>query len=636
MYRLFIRTLLLLALPGLALASPDLSKLVQLVDYVGVDYRGAVQDGKIVNPAEYDEMRDFTRAIEEQIQQLPETINTANIHASARQLAQLVEQKRTPDTVAATAAELRHTLIGTFEIAVVPRMAPDLPRARQLFSDNCAACHGLTGQGNGIQARSMDPAPTDFTNGERYGQRTVYGLYSTISAGVGDTAMRGFTELSDEDRWSVAFLVGQMATTETARDAGKAALAAKAPASALADLQRFTVTTPDEAGAAYGNGGAEVMAYLRAHPESMFANAAPLDYARDTLAASLDAYRNGQRETAYKLAVAAYLEGFELVEHSLDTVDSELRAQVETEMTNYRNLLRNDNAINVVEDQATRVRQLLDEVSTRLSAEGSLSTGAAFASAFIILLREGLEAILVIAALAAFLIKTERRDAMLYLHYGWVSALLLGMATWIASMYLFDFSGAGRELTEGVGALVAMAVLFYVGFWMHSKTNAVQWKRFIDGSVQKALGTGTLWGLTGLSFIAVYREVFETILFYQALWVQADMPAQTMLVSGLGSGIAALVVLSWLILRYSTRLPLRQFFSATSIFMFVLAVVFAGKGIAALQEAGKLPLDPIDFPRIDLLGIYPNLQGLAVQGGLLMLAVLILWISGLKQRSAAA
>jgi len=633
-YHQVIRLLLLLALPGLSLANSDLSKLVQLVDYVGVDYRGAVHAGEVVDPAEYNEMRDFTRAIEEQARQLPETRHTTAIQTSAHQLAQLVEQRQAPDTIAASAAALRHSLIDTFKIAVVPRMAPDLQRARQLFSDNCASCHGLSGRGDGVQAHGMEPAPTDFTNAGRYGQRTVYGLYSTISAGVGDTAMRSFTELSETDRWSLAFLVGQMATTAAARDAGKSVLAAQAPAGALADLKRFTVTTPNEARAAYGKSGADVMAYLRAHPESMFANTAPLNYARDTLAASLDAYRAGQRETAYKLAVAAYLDGFEPIEHSVDAVDSELRGRVETGMTNYRNLLRGENALNVVEGQATAVQHLLDEVSARLS-EGTLSTGAAFASAFIILIREGLEALLVVAALAAFLIKTERRDALPYLHYGWGGALLLGMATWIASMYLFDFSGAGRELTEGVAALVAMAVLFYVGFWMHSKTNAVQWKRFIDGSVQKALSTGTLWGLTALSFIAVYREVFETILFYQALWVAADVPARTMLISGLGAGIAMLAVLSWLILRYSTRLPLRQFFSATSIFMFVLAVIFAGKGIAALQEAGKLPLDPVSFPRIDLFGVYPNLEGLAVQGGLLMLATLILWGSGLKRRAMA-
>lgn len=225
---------------------------------------------------------------------------------------------------------------------------------------------------------------------------------------------------------------------------------------------------------------------------------------------SRDAYRAGKQDEAYQLAVAAYLEGFELVERSLDSIDGELRLSIETEMVQYRNLVRGNNGISLVDNKASQVHSLLDQAAERMNSS-TLSTGAAFASAFIILQREGLEAILAVAALAAFLIKTERRDGMVYLHIGWASALVLGVFTWLASVTLFDFSGASREITEGVAALVAMAVLFYVGFWMHSKTNAIQWKRFIDGSVQKALSSGTLWGLAGLSFIAVYREVFETI-----------------------------------------------------------------------------------------------------------------------------
>jgi high-affinity iron transporter len=635
MKRLFSILLLVLALPGFALATPDLPKLVQLIDYVGVDYLGAVRDGEIINPAEYAEMRDFSVAIIDQTRQLPDHTNTAAIRTMAQQLAQLVEQRQAPELVAATSAKLRHSLIASFDVIVSPRMAPDLPRARQLFSENCAACHGLTGQADGPQARTMDPAPTDFTDTGRYSQRTLYGLYSTIGAGVADTAMRGFDELSEADRWSLAFLVGQMAVDTTTANAGKAALASKGTVSELAELKRFTITTPHEAQLAYGEDGTTAMAYLRSQPETLFANASPLDFARNTLMASRDAYRAGNHDEAYKLAIAAYLEGFELVEHGLDSVDGELRHTIETEMTSYRNLLRNGSTVQEVDEQTTKVHNLLDQAAERLSSN-TLSTGAAFASAFIILLREGLEAILVVAALAAFLIKTERKDGMIYLHAGWAGALVLGVFTWLASSYLFNFSGSNREITEGVAALIAMAVLFYVGFWMHSKTNAIQWKRFIDGSVQKALTTGTLWGLAGLSFIAVYREVFETILFYQALWVQANGPAQAMLLSGFGSAAVVLAVLSWLILRYSTRLPLRQFFSATSIFMFVLAIIFAGKGIAALQEAGKLPIDPVSFPRIDLLGIYPNLQGLAVQAGLILLAAVILWGTNLRRRPAAA
>jgi high-affinity iron transporter len=277
---------------------------------------------------------------------------------------------------------------------------------------------------------------------------------------------------------------------------------------------------------------------------------------------------------------------------------------------------------------------MLDTAAERLHHR-SLSGAAAFTSAFFILVREGLEALLVVAALAAFLVKTEHRNNMRYLHFGWIGALAVGFLTWLASVSLIEISGASREITEGVAALLATAVLFYVGFWLHDKTNAAQWKQFIETNVRRALSAGTLWGLAGLSFIAVYREVFETILFYQALWVQTDAAGKSMALSGFGVGIGVLAVLAWVIMRYSARLPLRQFFSVTGILMFVLALVFAGKGVAALQEAGYIPVSPVNFPRVDLLGIYPNLQGLLLQLGLLLLA-LFLWYGLPGKRRAMA
>jgi high-affinity iron transporter len=159
---------------------------------------------------------------------------------------------------------------------------------------------------------------------------------------------------------------------------------------------------------------------------------------------------------------------------------------------------------------------------------------------------------------------------------------------------------------------------------MHDKTSVIKWKKFIDGNMQKALTSGTLWTLAGLSFIAVYREAFETILVYQALWVQTGESGQHMVLSVFLSAIAVLAIVAWLIMRYSVRPPLRQFFSVTGGLMFILAIIFAGKGIAALQEAGVLASNPVNFFRVDLLGIYPNLQGLIVQLVLMLIAV-FLW-----------
>lgn len=615
--------LVLSSLPILsALAASDPGRMVQLVDYVGVDYPGAVADGVVVNAGEYAEMRDFAAAIQEQVRDLagqaPELVNMAET------LAAQVEQRAPPAQVAASATALRLALVDRFDIVTTPRRAPDLARARNLYAQHCAVCHGVDGQGDGPAATGLVPPPTDFQDAGRWGQRTLFGLYSTLSAGVDDTAMRGFIELSEAERWDLAFLVGRMAVTPQDAAAGSTVWQdGGAAADALGDLRTLLVTTPAEAEARFGTQGHALMAYLRSEPAALF-EGSPLAYARRALTDSAAAYGQGQVEQAYRLAVDAYLEGFELIEQRLDAVDPELRRAIETEMTAYRSRVREAAPPAVVQAQAVRILDQLETAEARIQTT-TLSGGTAYASALVILLREGLEAILVVAALAAFLIKTGRRDGLPYLHAGWVGALLLGGLTWFAAEHLIDISGSSREITEGVAALVAMAVLFYVGFWMHSKTSARQWQRFIQGSVQKALSTGTLWGLAGLAFIAVYREVFETILFYQALWVQADDAAHRSLLAGIGTAAALLVVLAWLILRYSQRLPLRQFFAVSGLFLFALAIVFAGKGIVALQEAGWLSTSPIPFPRIDWLGIYPNFEGLAMQGLLLSLALLVLW-----------
>ncbi len=167
-------------------------------------------------------------------------------------------------------------------------------------------------------------------------------------------------------------------------------------------------------------------------------------------------------------------------------------------------------------------------------------------------------------------------------------------------------------------------MLLYVGIWMHSKTNAMRWQQFIQQSVDRALNSTTLWSLSGLAFITVYREVFETILFYQTLWLQSSTSGTRMVVIGFAAAAGALALLGWLILRYSPRLPLRQFFMATGALVFVLALVFTGKGIAALQEAGKLDATLINIPKIELLGIYPNIEGVGMQLFILLLLLGVL------------
>ena len=130
-------------------------------------------------------------------------------------------------------------------------------------------------------------------------------------------------------------------------------------------------------------------------------------------------------------------------------------------------------------------------------------------SAFVILVREGLEAILIVAAIVALLIKANRRDSLPWVHVGWIGALILGGLTWVLASYVINISGATREVTEGVTALIAAAILLYVGFWMHSKSYARQWQDYLARRLQGALSGRTMGALALVSFLAVYREAFR-------------------------------------------------------------------------------------------------------------------------------
>jgi len=218
-------------------------------------------------------------------------------------------------------------------------------------------------------------------------------------------------------------------------------------------------------------------------------------------------------------------------------------------------------------------------------------------------------------------IRTGRREGLPYLHGGWIVALLLGGLTWLISNKLLAISGAQREVTEGVTALISAALLLYVGFWLHNKANAAKWSEFIRGQITTAVKGKTLLGFALISFFAVYREVFETVLFYQALWLESEGSAQAAVVGGFSVGTVILVIVAWLIARFSIRLPLGLFFGVSSVLLAVMAVAFAGQGIAALQSAGKLSANPITFPSVPLLGIYPNLQGILLQLALITIIV---------------
>lgn len=613
---------------------PAAHTVLHLLDYVGVDYPQFVRDGRVVDQGEYAEQCEFTAQVVTLLRGLPERPQRARLSADGEALALLVRTQAPGPRVAAAAAALRRAVIGAYAMVVSPRAIPDLARGRELYRERCASCHGAAGNGDGVAGKDLDPAPADFTDATRMMQRSVYGLYNTITLGVGGTGMAAYGALADDDRWALAFFVSQLSLTPSQLARGEAAWQTGRHAETFAGLDNLATLSGEEVTARFGADAAAVQQWLRAHPEALAASSpSPIQLAATTLRASQRAHREGDAAAAQRLALTAYLEGFELVEASLDSLDAPLRTRIEQEMMAYRGALGRGASVEVVAQQADGIIDLLNLAQAKLARDG-LSSGALFTSSLLILLREGLEAILVLAAIVAFCVKSGRRDALPWVHLGWATALVSGAATWFVATYVVSISGASREMTEAVSALAAAAVLLYVGVWLHSKASAAAWQRFVREQVGDALGRRTLWALASVSFLAVYRELFEIVLFYQALWAQAGAAGSGPLLAGMGAAAGGLALVGWGVFTYGLRLPIARFFSVTSAVLAVLAVSFVGQGVAALQEAGVVGMDAVAFVRIPALGVFPTAQTLAAQGlGALIVCGSLAWAGRYRRAS---
>jgi high-affinity iron transporter len=619
-----------------AAEEPDtFAPLLHTLDYLAVDYAGAVKDGKVQDQGEYAEQVQFATSVGGMIASLPARPERAALQASAAGLLAAIRDKRPGDEVAAVATDLHRRIIDLYEVRVAPRQIPDLEPAAADFATHCAVCHGATGHGDGPTAKGLTPPPADLTDGARMGEHSLFGLYNTITVGVNGTAMVGFPALGEARRWALAFYVSTLGVPAAERERGAALWRDGGGRGELRDLRALVMATPKEVAARGGRDAAAVLAYLASDPAALATGReSPLDLSARLIGESLDAYRRGDVARAQQLAVTGYLEGFELVEGSLTGADSALKSRVEAEMLRYRTMLQSRAPRETVEAQARTILGLLDTARQRLDA-ARLSPVTTFSSSLVILLREGLEAILVLAALIAMLIKSGRREALRYVHAGWIAALALGGVTWLAASYVVTLSGASREVTEGVTALIAAGMLLYVGFWMHRNAQAARWTAYLRSQVEAALSGRTRWALASIAFLAVYREAFETVLFYQALWIEAGPSGRLAVLGGFATAAVGLVLLGWLILKMGLRLPVGWFFGVGAALMAVLAVVLAGKGIAALQQAGRLPVEPVDLPTIPSLGVYPTWLGVLTQLAIVVLIVAAVAYSRRPSRHAA-
>ena len=572
---------------------------LHLLGYLGADYPATVANGQVLDSGEYAEQLEFYGVLQGLIAGLPANPGKAALEQGVARLGQNIRERRDGAEVAALARQLGADLVSSYGISLTPRTVPDPARGAELFARHCSSCHGAQGSGDGPAAAGLEPPPANMHNAARMDRLSLYDLFNSISLGVEGTAMPAFAaRLNDRERWDLASHVASLSAAPLAVDGVRFT------------LEQLAGVTPEQVAAEQGPEALAAFRAQRAHPPLPQRDPQQLiAFARDTLGRSLAAYRAGQHAQAYELAVAAYLEGFELVESGLNNVDAGQRKATEKAMMAYRQGVQDGVPAETAAQLLAQAQAALDK-SADVLASGQMSPWVSFLSALLILLREGVEAILVLAAILAYLNKTGQSDATRSVHFGWSLAILAGIVTWAVAAYLIDVSGTQRELLEGGSALFASVVLLWVGVWMHDRRHAAAWQDYIKNSL---VGSGGRFGFALLAFISIYRELFEIILFYETLWLQAGPAGHGMVLGGSAAALVLLLGIAWVILRGSRRLPLATFFGINAVLLCSLSVVFAGHGVSALQEAGILKTHPVPFVDIDWLGVRADALSLGAQ-----------------------
>ncbi|UZE28928.1 FTR1 family protein [Pseudomonas asplenii] len=612
------RFLVWLMLPMLALCSSNLlantvegaPQALHLIDYIGADYPATVADGKVIDETEYHEQLEFLTALQKLIVALPARAERAELEQGVAALRQAISDRQDGSQVARQARQLGARLAVAYEVSQAPAITPDPARGAPLYAQQCSVCHGENGAGDGPAGSGMTPPPANLRDVARLDRLSLYGIYNTLTLGVEGTDMPSFADQLDErQRWDLATYIASFSAAPVAKTD---------KAYNIADLAR---QTPGEIQAAEGDEAAALFRAQRAQPPQVKRGPSQLlDYTATTLDKSLAAYRAGDREQAYDLSVAAYLEGFELVESSLDNVDANVRKDTEKSLMAYRQSLQDGLPVEQVEQRLAFAKDKL-KASAGLLGNDGLSQSLSFISGLLILLREGLEAILVLAAILAFLRNTGQQSAVRSVNIGWGLALLAGAGTWALAAYVIDVSGSQRELLEGCTALFASVMVLWLGVWMHDRRHAAAWQDYIKSSL---VSGGGRFGFAVLAFFSVYRELFEVILFYETLWLQAGPAGHNAVLAGGATALVLLIGLAWVILRGSAKLPLALFFGINAGLLCALSVVFAGHGVKALQEAGIFGTRPVAFFDFDWLGIHADAYSLGAQV-VALLAIIMLY-----------
>lgn len=355
---------------------------------------------------------------------------------------------------------------------------------------------------------------------------------------------------------------------------------------------------------------------------------AQLTSVRESIDQTLLLIKEGRADEAFQIARAGYLNHFEDVEIPLRVIDPGYTSQVETQFAVIRNSIRDHAPVSQTRDEIVTLRGMIDQVERKLSSPGISGPAVVFGQSFLIIFREGLEAVLLISILLGYLEQAKagryRRPILL----GMAAAAVGSLLTFLLLRSVIAAIPLGRELLEGITALIAVVMLFWVSFWLVARLEQKRWLEFLRARIWKAVSVGSTTALVMVGFTSVYREGFETALFYQAL---ASFGSGTgwWIVGGLVTGLVVLAICAYLILNLGRKLPVKAFLSTAVVLLMATSVTLLGNAVRALQEADVIPLHRwTDWPSLHIfaaqsLGYWPSRETILAQ-----MALSLVYIAG--------
>ena len=551
-------------------------KIVMMLNISAKEFQDGVLEGKIVIPTEYEECQIFLNQASERFLKISNQINdkkeSENLIQQFSELNESIKNKMDSQIVWDTVNNINSKLMSSFgiEINKSPITPVSLANGKKIFEKNCSTCHGLRGNGDGPMAKGLDPRPAVLSDPKLTGDKETipYDNFEVINVGIANTSMKPWADvLSEAQIWDVTYYIRTFSNE-------------------VVQLPSVNKELMAMEGDASSEKADQIMAEVR-----------------KLLEESMLKFKNGQNDKAAEIAFDAYL-AYEKIESNITNKDKKLGVKIESDFSLYRGEIKQNAPLKKVERLQKDVLLNLSKGLELLKSD--IGFKGVFIQSFSIIVREGFEAILIIAALIAFLKKSRNDNRVKNIHIGVIVGILASFLTAYIIHEVLHISMASQEVLEGWIMLVTVVILFWVSYWLISNIDNKQWQKYINQKMSGALSQGNTFTLSAVAFISVYREGFETVLFYKALFLYAGESSGG-IVPGFLAGCVVLAVVFYLINHLGMRISIKWFFGFTSILLYYMAFIFMGRGIHELQMGEQFSMNPAGFlPNISWLGMYPT------------------------------